>query len=252
MLRMILLRRTPGVFEMLNRTTIFRDRVDAGRRLADRLVHLKPESPLILALPRGGVVVGAEVAEVLQAPLDIIAVRKIGAPYHPEFGIGAMVDGDSPEILLDQESMRITGTTREALQAQIDRELLEIHRREKLYRGDRRRIPVAGRTVIVVDDGIATGSTIRAALRAMRRAGPRKLILAAPVAPPATVESLRQECDDVVCLSCPLNFRAVGEAYEDFSQTTDAEVIALLEQHGDERTGGLTFATHSSPASTKR
>jgi predicted phosphoribosyltransferase len=142
-----------------------------------------------------------------------------------------MVDGDNPEILIDEEAVRATGTSRDALLRQIHQELHEIHRREQLYRGDRKRMPVRNKTVIVVDDGIATGSTIRVALQALRRAGTRRLILAVPVAPPRAIESLRTECDEIVCLSSPPWFRTVGELYEDFSQTTDEEVIGLLNKH---------------------
>jgi putative phosphoribosyl transferase len=213
---------------MIRTQTPFRDRVDAGRKLAARLSPLRGEKPIVLALPRGGVVVGYEIARVLDAPLDIIAVRKIGAPFHPEFGIGALVDGDEPELLLDEESVRVVGATRDELDAQIERELREIRRREELYRGKRPRADVRGRTVIVVDDGIATGSSVRAALRAMRRAAPARLVLATPVAPPHTLESLRRECDEAVCLFSPAWFRAVGEFYGDFDQTTDEEVIELL------------------------
>lgn len=212
----------------MDRVTAFDDRSDAGRRLAQRLMHLVSERPVVLALPRGGVVVGYEVARALNAPLDIIAVRKIGAPFHPEFGIGALVDGDEPELLLDEHTIRSIGISRDDLRAQVEPELREIRRREHLYRGGEPRIDVRDRTVIVVDDGIATGSSVRAALRAVRRAGPGRLVLATPVAPPQTLDSLRGECDDLVCLLSPGFFRAVGEFYADFRQTSDEEVVALL------------------------
>ncbi|HEY3244380.1 MAG TPA: phosphoribosyltransferase [Phycisphaerae bacterium] len=215
---------------MLKTQTQFRDRLDAGRQLAARLSDRRAEQPIVLALPRGGVVVGYEIARALEAPLDIIAVRKIGAPFQEEFGVGALVDGDDPEILLDEQTLRALGLTRADLHDQIERELLEIRRRERLYRGDEPRVDVRDRTVIVVDDGIATGSSVRAALRALRRAQPRRLVLATPVAPPRTLESLREDCDEVVCLICPQWFRAVGEFYESFEQTSDEEVTELLRQ----------------------
>jgi putative phosphoribosyl transferase len=217
---------------MTNRLATFENRSDAGRQLAQRLLHLKSEQPVVFALPRGGVVVGYEIARALDAPLDIIAVRKIGAPQHPEFGIGALVDGDEPEILLDEHTVRAIGITQDDLSAQIHRELHEIRRRERLYRGDEPRIDVRDRTAIVVDDGIATGSSVRAALRALRRNSPGRLVLATPVAPPQTLASLRRDCDEAVCLLSPRQFRAVGEFYQDFEQTSDDEVIALLRHAG--------------------
>lgn len=223
---------------MIDRITQFANRTDAGRHLAQRLLHLKREKPVVLALPRGGVVVGYEIAKALDAPLDIIAVRKIGAPCHPEYGIGALVDGDEPEVVLDDRTIQSLGITPQVLKARIDPELLELHRRERLYRGDEPRTNVRGRTVIVVDDGIATGSSVRAALRALRRGHPERLVLATPVAPPQTLASLRSECNDVFCLLAPDEFHAVGEFYDDFTQTSDAEVIGLLRQ-AREWSGGV-------------
>jgi putative phosphoribosyl transferase len=217
--------------ETVIREVILQDRVHAGRLLAWRLGYLKRENPVVMALPRGGVVVGFEVASVLDAPLDIIAVRKIGAPTQPEFGIGALVDGDQPELLLDRDRARRLGVTLDDLEQVVRGELAELRRRERLYRGGADRIEVRDRTVIVVDDGIATGSSIRAALRGLRRAQPRRLILAVPVASPATIESLQDLCDEWICLLLPGSFRAVGEFYENFEQTTDEEVIALLQRN---------------------
>lgn len=223
---------------MIDRPTGFRNRADAGRQLVRRLDHLAAEEPIVLALPRGGVVVGYEIARALGAPLDIIAVRKIGAPFQPEFGIGALVDGDRPETLLDEATLRQVGVTREQLRGQIQRELAELKRRERLYRGDAPRPDLKGRSVIVVDDGIATGSTVRAALRAIRRAEPRRLVLATPVAPPRTVESLSDECDELICLLAPPWFRAVGQVYQEFDQTTDQEVIDLLHEAREAQPAG--------------
>jgi len=220
---------------MTNPFARFEDRTDAGAQLAQRLMHLRKEHPIVLALPRGGVVVGYEIARALDAPLDIIAVRKIGAPFHPEFGIGALVDGDEPQVLLDEETVRAIGVPRSDLLAQIEHERHELRRREQLYRGDESGLDVHDRTVIVVDDGIATGSSVRAALRALRRARPSRLVLATPVAPSQTLESLRDECDEAICLLSPQSFRAVGEFYENFEQTSDEEVIDRLRQGRDAR-----------------
>ncbi len=184
----------------------------------------------MLALPRGGVPVGYEVAVTLDAPLDIVVVRKLGAPGQPELAIGAVVDGDDPQSVLNPDLMRLLDVSEEYLAREVDRQLWEIRRRERLYRGDRPHARVEGRTAIVVDDGIATGASMRAALRGLRRAGPARLVLAVPVAPPDTVEALRAEVDDLVCLSTPEPFMAVGQHYEDFSQPTDEEVIELLDR----------------------
>lgn len=209
---------------------IFRNRLEAGRELAERLLTYRPESPVVLALPRGGVLVGYEVADALDAPLDIIVVRKLGAPDQPELGIGAVVDGDNPEGILNQELVQALGVSDEYLKREVARQIEEIRRREQRYRGGRPRVPVEGRTAIVVDDGIATGATVRAALRALRRGRPARLVLAVPVAPPDTVESMRTEVDDLVCLATPEPFIAVGRYYEDFSQPTDEEVVDLLDR----------------------
>jgi putative phosphoribosyl transferase len=155
--------------ERTHRQTFFVDRVQAGRNLACQLSHLKEMQPVALALPRGGVVVGYEVAAALHAPLDIVAVRKIEAPFHPELGIGALVDGDEPELFLDSERTRMFAANAEGLRTQVEAEFSEIQRRERLYRGGEPRIDVHGRTVIVVDDGIATGSSMHAVLRGLRR-----------------------------------------------------------------------------------
>jgi putative phosphoribosyl transferase len=208
---------------------MFKDRRQAGRQLAAQLLRYTGVDTVVLALPRGGVPVGYEVARALHAALDITVVRKVGAPGQPEFGIGAVVDGDYPEEVLDEESVRLLSVSREYLDKQIGIALREIRRRQEVYRHGRAPMALKGRTVIVVDDGIATGGSMRVALRAARRAGPKRLVLAVPVAPPETIESLRAEVDDVVCLSTPEMFQAVGQFYEDFRQTTDDEVIRLLD-----------------------
>jgi putative phosphoribosyl transferase len=208
---------------------MFIDRKDAGQQLAGALEKMHLEAPVVLALPRGGVPVGFEVASRLKAPLDIMVVRKLGAPGQPELGLGAMVDGDNPQSVLNEEIIRELEVSPEYLRREIDSELKEIRRRQDLYRKGRPSIEVAGRTAIVVDDGIATGGSIRAALRGVRRKAPAKLVLAVPLAPPDTIESLRPEADEIVCLETPALFYAIGEFYEDFSQTTDKEVIDLLD-----------------------
>jgi putative phosphoribosyl transferase len=213
---------------MMHRGVTFDDRVDAGRRLAARLAGYRAEHPVVLGLPRGGVVVAYEVARALKAPLDVLVARKLGAPGHAELGIGAVVDGDDPEAVVDEEAMTRLAISRDYLHAEIARQLAEARRRNALLRAGRPAIDLHERTVIVIDDGIATGGTMRAALRGVRRARPRRIVLAVPVAPEDTVAALRDEADDVVCLDTPADFRAVGEFYRDFRQTTDEEVIALL------------------------
>ncbi len=208
-------------------SALFADRRDAGRKLAIALERLDLAEPLVLALPRGGVPVGYEVARALGAPMDVLFVRKIGAPGHEEYGIGALVDGSAPEIVIDRNAALQAGATTEYVQQQITRELAEIERRRGLYRTG----PAAdlrGRTVIVVDDGIATGGTVRAALQALARSPAVRVMLAVPVAPAEVLPALNVLCDGVVCLATPQPFFAVGAHYADFTQTTDEEVVALL------------------------
>lgn len=210
----------------------FHDRREAGRRLAGRLLELElePERPVVLALPRGGVPVGFEVASRLGAPLDLVMVRKIGAPSNPEFGIGAVVDGASPVTVMDAEVARRTGADDAYVAAAVRRELAEIERRRALYLKGRRPVEVRGRTAIVVDDGVATGSTMRVALRALRAQGVARLVMAVPVGPVDTLADLAAECDEAVCLEAAEDFEAVGAFYRDFHQLDDAEVTALLDR----------------------
>ena len=206
----------------------FLDRADAGRKLAAALMHLKDEKPIVLALPRGGVPVACEVAKALQAPLDVVLVRKIGAPRQKELGLGAVVDGPHPRIVLNEDVVRAVDPGSQYIQAEAAREVAEMERRRKLYRPDRPPLDARGRTVIVVDDGIATGGTMKAVLSALREQQPRKLVLAVPVAPRDSIEELLRFTDEVVVLATPEPFYAVGACYRDFTQTSDEEVIDLL------------------------
>jgi len=208
-------------------TARYANRRTAGRELARAVASLAIDDPIVLALPRGGVPLGFEVAKQLEAPLDILLVRKIGAPGHEEFGIGALVDGASPQVVIDEKMAQLTGADQGYIETEIRRQLAEVERRRAAYGSGLIQSP-RGRSVIVVDDGIATGGTVKAALMALRKAGAARIILAVPVAPRSSVTELRQYCDDIVCLATPEPFYAVGAHYEDFSQTDDAEVIDLL------------------------
>lgn len=206
----------------------FADRTDAGRRLAQALAAYKDQHVVVLALPRGGVPVAAEVADALNAPLDLILVRKIGVPMQPELAMGAVVDGATPLIVRNEEVIQLAGIEEAEFKMVCSRELAEIERRRQRYLGGRARIEVAGRIAIVVDDGIATGATTRAALRATRARKPKKLILAVPVAPTESLAVMRDEADEVVCLEDYEAFDAIGYYYSDFRQTSDQEVIDTL------------------------
>ena len=203
----------------------FADRRAAGRELASRLAVLAPEQPLVLGLARGGIPVAYEISQALDAPLDVLVARKIGAPGNPEFGIGAIAEGEPP--MLDTDTVRWLKISDADLQRALARARAEVDARVARYRGDRP-LEITGRTVIVVDDGIATGGTARAALHAVRAQGPRRLVLAVPVGVPATLRELAAVADEVVCLAAPEQMRAVGAWYGDFSQTTDDEVLTLL------------------------
>lgn len=206
----------------------FLDRRDAGRQLAAQLLPLAAQSPVVVALPRGGVPVAREIALALGAPLDFLAVRKLGAPHNPEYGIGAIAE-DGTKVI-DTEALTVLGTNGGALDAIVARETAELRRRVAAYRDDRPPLEVAGRTVIVVDDGIATGVTDTAALRALRRRDPRRLVLAVPVCPADSLQRLDAEADDVVCLAAPRRFFGVGQWYRDFSQVSDREVLDALRE----------------------
>src|SRR5262245_2806260 len=205
----------------------FKSRKDAGQKLAQRLLRYKGADPLVLALPRGGVPVGYQIAQALGAPLDVIVVRKLGAPGQPELGIGAVVDGDHPQSVLNDDVVEAHNVSEEFLQRQVALELEDIRRRQSRYRGGQPAPRIEGRTVIVVDDGIATGGSMRAALVGVRAAHPKALVLAVPVAPPEKIAALRSHVDEIVCLSAARLFHAVGQFYTDFSQTSDEEVVDL-------------------------
>ena len=207
----------------------FKDRADAGRQLAAAVVHLGLVDPLVLALPRGGVPVAAEVASALRAPLDLLIVRKIGAPGQPELAVAAIAEGDPPTVVIDESTSRVTDTDHAYIKCAARTQRCEIKRRCQAYRRGCARLDVAGKTVVVVDDGIATGTTVRAALKALRRLRPAKLVLAVPVASNDTIYELSKLVDDVVCLSQPGHFGSVGTYYADFHQVGDEEVIALLD-----------------------
>jgi putative phosphoribosyl transferase len=211
---------------------IYEDRREAGRRLGAALASrgYGGGDLQVLGIPRGGLVVAAEAARMLDAALDVVIARKIRAPYQPELAIGAVVSGDRTPIV-DPELARATGATPEYLEREIQNQQEEIERRLLLYRGDRPPLALAGRIAVVIDDGIATGYTFRAALEALRRQQVERLVAAVPVAPPESLGLLSRLADDVVCLATPEPFLAVGIWYRDFEQTTDEEVIALLREN---------------------
>lgn len=209
---------------------MFTDRREAGRRLAERLSRLKDQDPVVLALPRGGVPVAFEIARALAAPLDLVLVRKLGAPQQEELAVGAIAEGEPAELVLDDRLIRHLHIPQAYLDEAKAAALREIERRRKLYCGDRGTVDIAGRTAIVVDDGIATGATMRAALRSVRRRKAARVVLAVPVAAGPTLRKLRREVDEIVCLETPADFYAVGQFYGAFPQLPDEEVTALLAQ----------------------
>lgn len=212
---------------MADRLALFMDRREAGRRLAEALQRFRAEEPLVIALPRGGVPVGFEVARALAAPLDILLVRKLGSPFNPEYGIGAIAEGGVRFVR--SEDLELLGVSAEELEAVVARESAELERRQRLYRGEREPLPVEGRTAILVDDGIATGGTAVAAGQALKARGAGRVVLAVPVAPPGTEERLAGDFDEIVCLAQPHGFFGIGQFYVDFGQLDDEEVIELLE-----------------------
>ena len=206
-------------------TGAFADRREGGARLAEALRRFAPERPVVLGIPRGGVVVAAEVARALDAPLDVVIPRKVGAPGNPELGLGAVAPGVR---VLDERLIRDLGVSSEYLEREIEAQEREIERRSAAYRGDREPVEIAGRTTIVVDDGVATGGTAAAALRWARHAGAARVVLAVPVAPRQALAALSREADEVVVLATPEPFYAVGQWYDRFDQVSDEEVVRLL------------------------
>jgi putative phosphoribosyl transferase len=204
----------------------FRDREEAGERLADRLIRYRDRDPIVLALPRGGVPVAAPIAAALAAPLEVFVARKVGAPDQPELGIGAVAEGGVR--WRNEDALSMLGISDDTFDRLAEREEDELRRRVERYRGARPFPQITNLTAILVDDGLATGGTARAALRALRRAGPARLVLAVPVGPPSTLRWLQPEADDVVCLMAPHQFAAVGYWYRDFHPVSDTEVLDLL------------------------
>lgn len=207
---------------------MFANRADAGRRLAQRLNEVPMEHPVVLGLPRGGVPVAYEIADALGAPLDVIVVRKLGVPFQPELAMGAIGEGDVR--IVNNEVVRAAGVRASDIASVESRERDELVRRASRFRGRRERVALAGRTALIVDDGIATGSTVRAACQVARVQGAARVIVAAPIAPPSTVTSLQSVADDVIVLQSPASFAAIGQFYDDFTQTTDEEVVRLLDE----------------------
>lgn len=206
----------------------FKDRTDAGRQLAVRLASLSLSNPIVYALPRGGVPVAYEVARALEAPLDLILVRKIGAPGNPEVAVAAVTDGGMPLIILNPKVMRWTGATPEYVRQSAAWQLKEIERRRVLYFGSQARPSPQGRSVIIVDDGLATGATARSAIRSLRQQGASRVVLAIPVAPFSAAEEIRPEVDDLMCLHEIVEFETVSQYYDDFTQLADDDVLEIL------------------------
>ena len=210
------------------RAQIFADRREAGRALAEALRHHAGKAPVVLGLPRGGVPVAAEIARALGGSLDVCVVRKIGVPFQPELGMGAVAEG--PAVVIERSILRLVGVDPSDLVAVARSEMEEVRRRIDQFRGGRPLPDVRDRVVILVDDGIATGGTMRAAIRSLRRRHPARLVVAVPVAPPSVIAALRREADEVVCLEEPEDLQAIGLWYQDFHQLTDDEVVRILHE----------------------
>ena len=210
-------------------TQYFIDRHDAGRMLAEALAGKALDHPIVLALPRGGVPVAFEIARALGAEMDLLIVRKIGAPNAPEYGIGAVVGGAHPQVVLNQDAMDSVRPSADYVRAETDRQFAEVKRRREAYLGQRPPADLVERTVVVVDDGVATGGSAKAALLGIRQSGATRIIFAVPVGPSDKIDELTQYADEVLCLYAPKHFQAVGLHYADFSQTTDEQVKQLLE-----------------------
>jgi putative phosphoribosyl transferase len=208
----------------------FLNRAEAGRALAEKLKEYRARKPIVIALPRGGVPIGYEIAKALDAPLDVVLVRKLGVPFQPELALGAVVDGEPPEVVVNEEIRDALELPESYLAEATALQLREIERRRRLYLAGRASIAVTGRTVILVDDGLATGATMLAALRAIRRRQPAAVVVAVPVGPPDTIARLKTEADDVICVHVPFMMGGVGQFYRDFRQVNDRTVAALLKE----------------------
>ncbi|TMV08677.1 phosphoribosyltransferase [Ruegeria sediminis] len=218
----------------------FVNRAEAGKNLASALGEMNLIDALVLALPRGGVPIGIEIVRALRIPMDLIMVRKIGVPSQPELAAAAIVNGDDPQVVINSGVARAFGLTGDDIDRMAARQLTEIQRRRQIYLGERAQVPVEGRTAIVVDDGIATGATVRASLKGLKRRKPARILLAVPVAPQDTLAELRGDVNDIICLETPEPFWAIGAHYSDFSQTSDEEVVQLLDEANAIRSGGET------------
>ena len=207
---------------------MFIDRQDAGEQLAKALMGYKNDDPIILALPRGGVPIGKVVADALAAPLDVLLVRKIGAPGQSELAIGAVADGAEPVLFIDKQNANLVGASDSYIQGEMAHKLEEIATRRQMYSATRRVLPVKGRTIILVDDGIATGATVKVALKSLRAAGAKFLVLAVPLAPKETLADLEEDVDEIVCLIMPEPFYAISPHYQNFNQVPDSEVVEIL------------------------
>jgi putative phosphoribosyl transferase len=230
---------------------LFRDRHNAGLSLAEELARLELPDPVVLALPRGGVPVAGQVATRLRAPLDVIIVRKVGAPGNPELAVAAIVDGNPPDVVVNREIVEAYGLDEEALAELVKRERPELERRRIAFRGKRRQLAVTGKTAIIVDDGAATGTTVKVAIRALKRRSPREVVVALPVAPPETVRELEREGVRVVCLARPANFLALGYHYRDFTQVPDEAVNAELARISRLRRNGWKEPDGEGPAGSE-
>ncbi len=209
---------------------MFTTREEAGKALGSELAKMDLHEPVVLALPRGGVPVAAAIADLLDTPLDLVIVRKVGAPGNPELAVAAIVDGNPPDVVLNREIIEAYGLDEEELDALVKKERPELERRRGAYRGNRKALSIRDKTAIVVDDGAATGTTMKVALRALRRRQPRRIVVAVPVAPPDTCIELEREADAVVCLCQPPGFRALSQYYRDFQQLSDDEVTEALHE----------------------
>jgi putative phosphoribosyl transferase len=205
---------------------IFKDRKHAGEQLASQLTEYKGRKVVVLGIPRGGVVVGEEIARALGLPLDVIVTRKIGAPGNPEFAIGAI--GPNDQIVLNEEVIKSYKIPKEYLSGEIGKQGVEMERRERLFRKGKSPLDLGNKVVILTDDGIATGADVEVAIKAIKCQRPKKLILAVPVGPPETIEKFKKEVDELICLAIPSSFYAIGQFYQDFTQTSDEEVVKIL------------------------